>query len=173
MVSFFHKNRSKNTHTEQYTPSWIPKMEKIFGGWRRFLRKDIASGRSVNIFSKHVVYESAVLFSPLPILRDTMPFSFKPLFRFEYQTLSAFFVIFIGTVSYHIIEWWRWLDSLYFSVITATTVGYGDLHPITDARKMFTIVYVIASVWVISSFIAEIAKRNRERTRKITKSVQG
>ena len=34
----------------------------------------------------------------------------------------------VGSVFYHFIENWSWIDSIYFSVITLTTVGYGDLH---------------------------------------------
>lgn len=82
-----------------------------------------------------------------------MRFTLKPLFNLEYQTLSALSVVIIGTIGYHIIEGWRWLDSLYFSVMTATTVGYGDFHPVTDDGKIFTMFYAIASIGVISSFI--------------------
>ena len=96
-----------------------------------------------------------------------------PVFRFEYQTLSALLVISIGTIGYHIIEGWRWLDSLYFSVMTATTVGYGDFHPATDHGKIFTMFYVIASIGVISSFIKEVTRKQHERTRKISKNLEG
>ena len=47
-----------------------------------------------------------------------------------------------GTVVYSIVEGWSPLDSLYFSVVTLATVGYGDLHPVTDLGKAFTIVYL-------------------------------
>ena len=99
-------------------------------------------------------------------------FFFKPFFRFEYQTISAFLVIILGTVSYHILEGWRWLDSLYFSVMTATTIGYGDFHPVTDYGKMFTMVYVIASIGVISSLITEVTQRNFYRTQKVAQNLR-
>jgi voltage-gated potassium channel len=90
----------------------------------------------------------------------------KPLFRFEYQTISAIAVLTVWTISYHLLEGWRWLDALYFSVVTATTIGYGDFHPVTDAGKIFTMFYVVASIWVISSFIKEIAKKNQARSQR-------
>lgn len=55
-----------------------------------------------------------------------------------------------GTVFYHHIENLKWLDSVYFSVITLTTVGYGDITPKTDAGKIFTIFYVLIGIGVIA-----------------------
>lgn len=54
----------------------------------------------------------------------------------------------IGTVFYHLVEKWRWLDSLYFTVITLATVGYGDYAPKTDAGKIFTIFYVFIGIGI-------------------------
>lgn len=55
-----------------------------------------------------------------------------------------------GTVFYHEVEKLKWLDSLYFSVITLTTVGYGDIVPTTDAAKIFTIFYVLIGISLIA-----------------------
>src|SRR5688572_8411032 len=41
----------------------------------------------------------------------------------------------VGTVVYSVLEGWTLLDSLYFSVVTLATVGYGDLSPTTDLAK--------------------------------------
>ena len=48
----------------------------------------------------------------------------------------------LGTWFYARVEGWGVLDSLYFSVITLTTVGYGDFSPQTPAGKIFTILYI-------------------------------
>jgi hypothetical protein len=49
----------------------------------------------------------------------------------------------IGTVFYSVVEGWSPLDSLYFSMITLTTVGYGDLTPSTPASRSFTVLYIL------------------------------
>jgi voltage-gated potassium channel len=56
-------------------------------------------------------------------------------------------------------------------MITATTIGYGDFHPVTDAGKIFTMIYVVASIGVISSFIKEITRKQHDRTQRISKSL--
>jgi hypothetical protein len=60
----------------------------------------------------------------------------------EFRGLFFLLLLFGGTLFYRQAEGWSLLDSLYFSVITLTTVGYGDLYPTTDASKVFTILYI-------------------------------
>lgn len=71
-----------------------------------------------------------------------------------------------GSIFYHAVEGWSWLDSIYFSVITLTTVGYGDLVPTTAASKIFTMFYVFIGVGIIFGFIHAVAKRALKRARR-------
>lgn len=66
-------------------------------------------------------------------------------------------VIGTGTVFYRFVEDLRWIDSLYFSVITLTTVGYGDFSPTTNAGKIFTIFYVLVGIGIFVALVTEIA----------------
>ena len=50
-----------------------------------------------------------------------------------------------------------WIDCLYFSTTTMTTVGYGDLTPHTDAGKMFTIVYIFLGVGIVLYTVSLLA----------------
>jgi len=62
-------------------------------------------------------------------------------------------VIGVGTLVYRYLEDWNWIDCLYFSVVTLTTVGYGDIAPTTSAGKLFTIFYIIVGLGIILNFI--------------------
>lgn len=44
---------------------------------------------------------------------------------------------------------WTWFDALYMSAITLTTVGYGETHPLTDAGRAFTIVFLFGGVFLL------------------------
>lgn len=63
-----------------------------------------------------------------------------------------------GTVFYHQVEGWRWLDALYFCVITLTTIGYGDLAPATDLGKVFTMMYVVSGIGLFVSFATLVGR---------------
>lgn len=73
----------------------------------------------------------------------------------QYRDLifTAGVIIALGTVVYHYLEGLSWLDSAYFSVITLSTVGYGDLSPQTTGGKIFTMFYVIIGIGIILSFV--------------------
>ena len=51
-----------------------------------------------------------------------------------------------------------YIDCLYFSVITLTTIGYGDIAPETTGGKIFTMFYIVVGIGIILSFINTIYK---------------
>lgn len=61
---------------------------------------------------------------------------------------TLFFLISIGTFFYHYSEGWSYIDSFYFTSITLSTIGYGDLHPTSALSKIFTSVFAFTGVSV-------------------------
>lgn len=58
-----------------------------------------------------------------------------------------------GTVAYRFMEDWSWVDSLYFSVVAVTTVGFGDLSPSSDGSKLFTVFYLLAGISIVAGYL--------------------
>ncbi len=82
-------------------------------------------------------------------------------------TSSVILLMTIGTIVYRFLEEWTWIQSFYFSVVTLSTVGYGDLHPTSDAARLFTAFYILGGVTIALSALAVIGtsylRRREER----------
>ncbi|MCF3594291.1 potassium channel family protein [Rhodobacteraceae bacterium LMO-12] len=68
---------------------------------------------------------------------------------------SLVLVIVIGTVFFHLVEGWSWVDSYFFSVITLSTVGYGSLVPATAAGKIFTTIFIFIGLGIFAIAIQQ------------------
>ena len=81
------------------------------------------------------------------------------------QILTGFIVcvLGLGTIVYKMLEDWGWIDSFYFSVITLTTVGYGDLAPSSSESKLFTTFYIITGISLLGAALNEVMKRRGRR----------
>lgn len=67
-------------------------------------------------------------------------------------------VILIGANVYHYVEKWNYIDSFYFTVVTVTTIGYGDFAPKTDTGKIFTMFFAFAGIGMVFYFISLIGR---------------
>ena len=63
-----------------------------------------------------------------------------------------------GAVFYRSVEGFGWVDSFYLTVVTLTTVGYGDISPVTTAGKVFTTVYLLIGVGALVAFLTVTAR---------------
>ncbi|MDE4174997.1 potassium channel family protein [Phaeobacter sp. PT47_59] len=66
-------------------------------------------------------------------------------------------IIALSTVFFHYAEGWNWLDSLFFTVVTISTVGYGNFVPVTAAGKIGTIVLICSGLGVFALAVREFA----------------
>ena len=73
--------------------------------------------------------------------------------------ISLVVMITLGTILFHFVENWRWLDSLYFCVTTLTTVGYGDFSPQTDPGKIIFIFYILSGLGILITFVNAFSRK--------------
>ena len=64
-----------------------------------------------------------------------------------------------GTIFYWRVEDWTIVESLYFSVVTLTTVGFGDFAPTTAGAQIFTIFYILTGIGVFVALLASVAQQ--------------
>lgn len=69
--------------------------------------------------------------------------------RIRIVLLSVLAAIALGTVAFHLLEGWSILDSLYVTVQTVTTVGFGDVTPRTGLGRVFATVFMMIGVGVV------------------------
>jgi voltage-gated potassium channel len=65
-------------------------------------------------------------------------------------------VLVAGTAGYVVIEGWNIFDALYMTITTVTTVGYGEIHPLSPAGRVFNIgviIFGVATVLYTFSFL--------------------
>jgi hypothetical protein len=72
--------------------------------------------------------------------------------------IAAGLLVLTGTIFYQIVEHWSFVDALYFSVTTLTTVGFGNPAPTTDLGKLFTVFFVISGVGMFLAVINAVGK---------------
>ena len=66
-------------------------------------------------------------------------------------------IILIGTIIFHKIEGWSIIDAMYFTVITLTTVGYGDIYPVSTMGKILCLLMCFWGNFLISLLIVSMA----------------
>lgn len=81
-------------------------------------------------------------------------------FSAEIRKLALLVLGFVGagTIVYHTVEGWSLVDSYFVSVMTLTTIGYGDLTPQTTFGKLFTTVLVFGGLGIVFTFVQMLAR---------------
>lgn len=64
----------------------------------------------------------------------------------------------IGVIGFKVMSNYTWVDSFYMTVITITTVGFGEVQPLDDNAKIFTIFLILTSVIILGYAITVITE---------------
>lgn len=64
----------------------------------------------------------------------------------------------VGTLGFMWIEGWEFLDSLYMSVITITTVGYEEVRPLSDAGRVFVVGYLVIGLGIFAFCMTQLGE---------------
>jgi voltage-gated potassium channel len=79
--------------------------------------------------------------------------------RFLLLFLIPTALVLLGTLGYWLIEpAYSLFDALYMTVITLTTVGYGEVHPLSPAGRWFTIALLLGGVFILFFTATEILR---------------
>jgi len=78
--------------------------------------------------------------------------------RYVFLLLVPAGLIAFGTAGYVILEGWSWFDALYMTVMTITTVGYGEVHKLDAAGRAFTIVLMLSGIFTLFYAAGELIR---------------
>lgn len=67
-------------------------------------------------------------------------------------------LLLLGTAGFMLVEGWSLLDALFMTVITLSTVGYGEVQPLSDAGRVFTVLFIIISLGIATRALSELAR---------------
>jgi len=85
------------------------------------------------------LFNSMILSEPMKEIKNKL---------IQVLALVAFIITF-GTVGYIVVEGWNFLDSIYMTITTITTVGYREIHELSLKGRIFTIFLIVGGVGTV------------------------
>lgn len=67
-------------------------------------------------------------------------------------------ILLFGTIGYMIIEKWHFVDALYMTAISITTVGYGEIRTLSETGRIFTIVVIFVGIGIVAYILGTVAR---------------
>ena len=97
--------------------------------------------------------------------------------RIRWPALGLAIALAYGVAGYMLLEGWRFLDALYMTVTTLSTVGFREVHPLDDGGMVFTLSVItigvglvlttvtVVAMWVLEGQWGERTRRHRMQRR--------
>ncbi len=76
----------------------------------------------------------------------------KSFFNLKIIFLALVALILIGMAGFHYLEGWSWFDGFYMVLTTITTIGYGEVHPLSPSGRIFNTFVIITGVALVLLF---------------------
>ncbi|MGC2110484.1 MAG: NAD-binding protein, partial [Candidatus Korobacteraceae bacterium] len=76
----------------------------------------------------------------------------KPFFNLKIVFAALVALILIGMAGFHFLEGWSWFDGFYMVLTTITTIGYGEVHHLSPAGRIFNTFIIVAGVALVLLF---------------------
>jgi len=81
-----------------------------------------------------------------------------PVRRLKLSFVILLLLLTFGTSGYMLVEGWRLLDALYMTVITLATVGFKEVHDLSDQGKLFTMLLIVFGVSTLGYMVSSVAQ---------------
>jgi voltage-gated potassium channel len=65
----------------------------------------------------------------------------------------------LGTLGFMLVEGWGMFDGLYMTIITMSTIGYGEVHPLSKAGRAFTIGFIIVGTGIVAYALTIVVEK--------------
>jgi voltage-gated potassium channel len=82
----------------------------------------------------------------------------KVLRQLIFVTLALAVLTVLGTVGFHFIEGWSYFDGFYMVLTTFTTIGYGEVHPLSQTGRWFNVFLIITGVSLLFLLIGTLTQ---------------
>jgi voltage-gated potassium channel len=82
----------------------------------------------------------------------------RALRHLKYLAVALVALVVAGAAGFHYLEGWSWFDSLYMVVITLTTIGYDEVHPLSHNGKIFNMAFIVAGVALATVVVGSLTQ---------------
>lgn len=82
--------------------------------------------------------------------------------KFLFFFIGIASIVILGTTGYMFLEGWNFLDSLYMTAITITTIGFEEVHELSPVGQIFTIILITSSLGIVTYGISDLFRTMME-----------
>ena len=88
----------------------------------------------------------------------TIPAIVRAFRNLKWIALALLVLAFMGTAGFHYLEGWSWFDGFYMVVITFTSIGYGEVHPLSQHGREFNVALILTGAVLVALAIGNLTQ---------------